>query len=194
MANAISNWSFPTSVNVGGKEYSINSDYRAVINILTALNDYELLEEDNYVQCAVVLDLFYGDYELIPIAHWQEALDRMKEFIDMGLEEEDKNKPRLMDWNKDAPLIRPQISKILGYEVLEPRYTHWWSFLGAYMNIGECLFASVLAIRQKKAKGKKLEKYEQEFYLANKSIIDLNVSKRSEKEKDELRSYFGYKK
>lgn len=193
MANAISSWSYPQSLIIAGKEYGIKSDYRAVIKIFTALNDYELLKEDSYVQCGVILSLFYDDYESIPLEHWQEALDQMKEFIDMGIEE-GKEKTKLMDWDKDAPLIRPQISQILGYEVLEPRYTHWWSFLGAYMNIGECLFSTVINIRQKKAKGKKLEKYEQEFYSANKALIDLNVSSRSQEEKDELRAYFGYKK
>lgn len=193
MQSGISSWSFPKSLIVGGKEYGINSNYRAVISVFTALNDYELLKEDKYVQCGVILSLFYEDYESIPIEHWQEALDHMKEFIDMGIEES-KNKTKLMDWDKDAPLIIPPINKILGYEIREQRYTHWWTFLGAYMNIGECLFSNIINIRQKKAKGKKLEKYEQEFYSANKALIDLNVSNRSQEEKDELREYFGFKK
>ena len=111
MANAISSWSYPKSLIIAGKEYGIKSDYRAVIKIFTALNDYELLKEDSYVQCGVILSLFYDDYESIPLDHWQEALDQMKEFIDMGIEE-GKEKTKLMDWDKDAPLIRPQISKI----------------------------------------------------------------------------------
>ena len=193
MQSGISSWSFPQSLIIAGKEYGIKSDYRAVIKIFTALNDYELLKEDKYVQCCVILSLFYEDYESIPAEHWQEALDHMKEFIDMGIEES-KNKTKLMDWDKDAPLIIPTVNKILGYEVREPRYTHWWTFLGAYMNIGECLFSTVINIRQKKAKGKKLEKYEQEFYSATKALIDLNVSNRSQEEKDELREYFGFKK
>ena len=32
----------PTSVNVSGKEYNIRSDYRAILDICTALNDPEL--------------------------------------------------------------------------------------------------------------------------------------------------------
>lgn len=193
MANAISSWIFPKSLIVGGKEYGINSDYRAVINVFTALNDYELKKEDNFVQCGVILSLFYEDYESIPIEHWQEALDQMKEFIDMGIEDS-KNKTKLMDWDKDAPLIIPPVNKILGYEVREPRYTHWWTFLGAYMNIGECLFSSIINIRQKKANKEKLEKYEQKFYSDNKALIDLDAPQRSQEEKDELRAYFGYKK
>lgn len=193
MANAISSWNFPKSLIVGGKEYGINSDYRAVISVFTALNDYELKKEDNFVQCGVILSLFYEDYESIPIEHWQEALGQMKEFIDMGIEDS-KNKTKLMDWDKDAPLIIPPVNKILGYEVREPRYTHWWTFLGAYMNIGECLFSSIINIRQKKANKEKLEKYEQKFYSDNKALIDLDAPQRSQEEKDELRAYFGYKK
>lgn len=194
MARNLSSWEFPTSLAIAGKEYGINSDYRAVIKVFTALNDYELLEEDNYVQCAVVLDLFYGDYELIPIEHWQEALDRMKEFIDMGIADDSKN-PRLMDWEQDAPILIPSINKILNTEIRAEKYIHWWTFLGAYMSIGESLFSNVIHIRSKKAKGKKLEKWEQEFYKDNKSIIDLNRREsRSSKEKEELRAYFGYKK
>lgn len=194
MANAISSWSFPTSLTIAGKEYGINSDYRAVIKVFTALNDYELKKENNYVQSAVILSLFYDDYETIPEEHWQEALDQMKEFIDMGIEDDSKA-PKLMDWEQDAPIIIPTINKVLGTEIRAEKYIHWWTFLGAYMNIGESLFSNVIHIRSKKAKGKKLEKWEQEFYKANKSIIDFNKKQsRSEEEKDALRAYFGYKK
>lgn len=194
MANAISSWSFPTSLTIAGKEYGINSDYRAVIKVFTALNDYELKKENNYVQSAVILSIFYDDYETIPEAHWQEALDQMKEFIDMGIEDDSKA-PKLMDWEQDAPIIIPTINKVLGTEIRAEKYIHWWTFLGAYMNIGESLFSNVIHIRSKKAKGKKLEKWEQEFYKANKSIIDFNKKQsRSEEEKDALRAYFGYKK
>ena len=196
----MSAWEFPTSLNVGGVDYEIRTDYRVVLDLFTALSDPDLTDDDErmtaYMQSKVIMEIMFPDCDNIPMEHWQEALDKVSDFIDMGLEEENKNKPKLMDWNKDAPLIRPQISKILGYEVLEPRYTHWWSFLGAYMDIGECLFASVIAIRQKKAKGKKLEKHEQEFYNENKSLIDFNkVEKRSKEEKDALMDIlYGHKK
>ena len=63
------------------------------------------------------------------------------------------------------------------------------------MEIGESLFSSVLNIRQKRAKGKKLEKYEQEFYKDNRNLIDLTVKeKRSEEEMDALRKLFGLSK
>ena len=52
-------------------------------------------------------------------------------------------------------------------------YLHWWSFLSAYMGIGDCLFAQVVAIRDKKARGKKLDKADREFYRRNQDIIDI---------------------
>lgn len=194
MARNLSSWEFPTSLTIAEKEYGINSDYRAVIKVFTALNDYELMNEDNYVQCGVILSLFYEDYESIPLEKWQEALDLMKEFIDMGITEDSKN-PRLMDWEQDAPILIPSINKILNTEIRAEKYIHWWTFLGAYMSIGESLFSNVIHIRSKKLKGKKLEKWEQEFYKDNKSIIDFNKREsRSSEEKEELRAYFGYKK
>ena len=50
---------------------------------------------------------------------------------------------------------------------------HWWTFLGLFSEIGECTFASIVNIRNKRNKGKKLEKHEQEFYVANRQQIDL---------------------
>lgn len=76
------------------------------------------------------------------------------------------------------------------------KYMHWWTFLGAYMEIADGLFSQVLYIRQKKAKGKKLEKWEMEFYKNNKKLIDLKqtVRKRSAEEEAALNELFGIKK
>ena len=53
------------------------------------------------------------------------------------------------------------------------------------MEIGECLFAQVVNIRQKKQKHQKLEKWENDFYNQNKDIIDLK-KKISEEQKIEM--------
>ena len=50
------------------------------------------------------------------------------------------------------------------------------------MEIGECTYSTVLSIRTKKAKGKKLESYEQDFYNANKRMVDIQP-KLTEEEK-----------
>lgn len=191
-------WNFPTSLNIGGVEYEIRTDYRVILDLLMALNDPELSDSDNkmsaYMQSRVILEIMFPDWDNIPQEHIQEALDKVAEFIDMGIGDDSK-KPKTMDWEQDAPIIIPAINKVLNKEIRAEKYMHWWTFLGAYMEIGEGLFSNVIHIRQKKAKGKKLEKWEQEFYKENKSLIDFqHKEKRSNEEKEMLRDYFGYSK
>jgi hypothetical protein len=41
----------------------------------------------------------------------------------------------------------------LGYSVRDPeKYTHWYDFVGAYMEIDESVWSTVIAIRVKKKK------------------------------------------
>ncbi len=166
----MSAWSLPTSLTVGGVGYSIETDFRKILNILAMLGDPELEEDEKAV---VFIMLFYPDYQLIPRELYQEAANQAVEFLDMGLGRQDSRRPSTMDWEQDAPVIIPAVNRVLGREVRAMEYLHWWTFLGAYMEIGESLFSSVLNIRQKKARGKKLEKYEEEFYRENRNLIDL---------------------
>ena len=195
MGNA---WSFPKSLNIGGVDYEIRTDYRAVLDLLTALNDPELIDSDPavtaYAQTQCIMQIMFPQCDDIPTEHIEEALKKVSEFIDMGIVEE-KKKPKTMDWEQDAPIIIPALNKVLNTEIRAVEYMHWWTFLGAYMEIGDSLFSNVVHIRQKKAHNKNLEKWEQEFYKENKSLIDFkHKSQRSQEEKDELRAYFGFKK
>ena len=194
----MSAWEFPTSLNVGGVDYEIRTDYRVVLDLFTALSDPNLTDADEqmtaYMQSRVIMEIMFPNCDNIPMEHWQEALQKVSEFIDMGISD-DRKKPKTMDWEQDAPIIIPAINKVLNREIRAEKYMHWWTFLGAYMEIGESLFSNVVNIRQKKAKGKKLEKHEQEFYNENKALIDFKQKdQRSKEEKEELRDYFGYKK
>lgn len=191
-------WEFPTSLNIGGVDYEIRTDYRAVLDLFAALSDPELTDSDPqmtaYMQSRVILEIMFPDCDSIPAEHIQEALDKVAEFIDMGISD-DRKKPRTMDWEQDAPILIPAINKVLNCEIRAQKYMHWWTFLGAYMEIGESLFSNVIHIRQKKASGKKLEKWEQDFYKENKSLIDFKQkNQRSNEEKDALRDYFGFSK
>ena len=174
-------WSLPISVEIYGKEYAIRNkcDYRVVLDVISALND-EDLEMEYRVECA--LFQFYGNDELDTVEKVltslndiQIAIVEMMKIINLGKEETDEEyKPKLMDWEHDFTQLAPPISRTLGYSVRDAKnYTHWYDFIGAYMEIGECTFANIISIRNKRMKGKKLEDWEQEFYIENKKIIDL---------------------
>lgn len=165
-------WSLPLTVNVDGKEIKIRNrcDYRVVLDVIKAFNDEELGDNEK-VMCALVI--FYED--LTEITDYEEAAKQMLKVINLGEDNtEQENKPRLMDWEHDFSLISPPVSRVLGYSVRDERnYTHWYDFIGAYQEIGECQFSSVVSIRTKRMKGQKLDKSEEEFYRENKKMIDL---------------------
>lgn len=164
-------YDLPTELIIADTPYAIRSDFRAVLDILTALNDPELTPQS---KSYVVLDVLYKDFTSMPSTSFNEALEKAMVFINGGdMDKSQKRQPRLMDWDKDFRYYIAPINKALGCECRSLPYLHWWTFLSAYMEIGECAFSHIVAIRKKKLHGKKLEKHEQEFYLTNKKIIDL---------------------
>ena len=189
-------WKLPKSVNVNGKEYRIRSDYRAVLDILCAINDPDIVagmseEEKNLEIYTTILAIFYEDFDNLPTEDWEEALKTAKEFIDCGFKE-DKKKPQLMDWKKDAKILIPAINKVAHEDIRDKEYLHWWTFMGLFMEIGESLFSTITNIREKVSKGKKLDSWEKEFYSSNKELVDLKATpERSKEEKEELRRVFG---
>lgn len=165
-------YDLPISVEIDGCQYKIreNCDFRIVLKCIKALNDPELTDEQK-LQCALII--FYEDYD--QIRDLETAVSEMFRIISYGdPKNDDQQKQPLMNWEKDFGQIAPPISRILGYDVRTPgKYTHWWTFLGGYMEIGECTFSTIVSIRAKKQKGKKLEKWEEEFYREHYDMVRL---------------------
>lgn len=181
----MSAYDLPTSLTIGEVAYPIRYNWRAVLDVLAACSDPEL---DEHGKAYCLLQIFYPTWEEIPTERLSEACEKACEFIDCGQKDDGKPKPKMIDWEQDAAIIIPEINKVAGKEVRLDPDIHWWTFFGWFMGIGEGTLASVIHIRQKKAKRKKLEKWEQEFYNANKALIDMKVLETEEikKEKDSL--------
>lgn len=158
-------YSLPTTINIDGTEYAIRSDYRVILDIITMLNDESLTAAERAEDAIIML------YEEIP-QNAEEALKQCFRFIDMG-RSSGKKAPRLMDWERDFPYIIAPVNRVLGYEARTVDYLHWWSFMSAYMEMSECVMSQIVNIRQKLAKGKKLEKYEREWLRQNRDIVNL---------------------
>ena len=184
-------YELPTSLTVGGVEREIRSDFRAVLDILIALNDPDL---DGQTKNAVFIQIMYPGWAEIPPEDMQEALNEACKFIDHGQEDDGKKRPRLIDWEQDANLIIPAVNAVAHDEVRALPYLHWWTFLGYFMEIGDSTFSTVLNIRKKRAKCKKLEKWEETFYKENRKTVDLTVRRSQEDEaalKALLAEWFG---
>ena len=164
-------WGLPTSAVIGGKEYAIHADYREVLDLLAVLQDPQQSEWERWY---IALALFYEDGEAIPADAHQEAMEYLVEFINCGqAEEPGRPAPRLMDWQQDALAIVAGVNKAAGCEVRALPFLHWWSFMAFFNGIGEGQLATLVSIRDKLRRGKKLESWEREFYRDNKDRVDL---------------------
>lgn len=183
-------YNLPTQLEVGGKEYDIRTDYRAILDILAAQNDPDLTDWEK-AECLLVI--LYPDRDSIPLSDEKEAMEKGVAFIDYSIDTEAARRPqpRVMDWEQDAALIIPAVNKVAGREIRAAEYIHWWTFLGWFMEIGDGTFSQVLAIRQKKARGKKLEKYEQEFARNHPELVELKkrISEEQQEEMDNLEKW-----
>ena len=163
----------PTKLKVNDKEMTIRTDFRVALLIFMAYNDPDLLE---YEKSIVMLDCLYEDYSSMNQADIADAIKQAIWFLDGGTIEESKGygqAKKVMDWEQDEQIIFSAVNKVAGFETRAADYIHWWTFLGYFNEIGEGLFTTVISIRHKLNKNKKLDKTEKEFYKDNRLLIDL---------------------
>ena len=174
-------WDLPIAVEINGQSHPIRNrcDYRVVLDAICALNDNELTEEEK-VKCA--LFIFYEDISAID--DFDTAIKEMFRIINGGEEQEQsaEQKPQLMDWEHDFPVLVAPINRVLGFEIRSIDYLHWFSMLSAYMEIGECTFSTIVSIRSKKAKGQKLDKWEIDYLREHRKMVELPQKLTAEEE------------
>ena len=178
----------PTSLNVGGVDWKINSDYRNILRVFEAMEDKELTDSDKLY---VTLVRIFVDFKNMPKELYMEAYEKASKFMECHDRTDDKKNPKLINWAKDEHMIFPAINAVAGCEVRAVEYMHWWTFLGYFESVdNESLWSFVLSIRQKKAHGKKLEKYEQDFYKRNIRLCDVKSVEEHKDVNDQLMDIF----
>lgn len=173
-------YQLPKSLDIKGTEYHIRTDFRDILNIIIPMSDPDM---EAWEKQEVMFRILYPDWRIIPASAFNVACQKAVEFIDYTIPD-NRPKPRTMDWKQDAAIIIPAINKVAGKEVRAVNYLHWWTFLGYFMEIEEGIFSQVLSIRQKKARGKKLEKWEKEFERNNAELVKLKKIESVEQQRE----------
>lgn len=177
----------PQTLNINGRAYKIRSDYRDILQIIAAFGDKELSDEEKAYVC---LKRLFIAMESIPKSDYQDAYEAAVTFIECHISDR-KPSPKVVNWEKDEQLIFPAINKVAGMEVRAVPYMHWWTFLGYFQSIDrEDIWGFILTIRQKRAKGKKLEKYEKDFLNANRDICEVEFREEKVTTEDSLTKMF----
>ena len=161
----------PKSLTVNNKKYLIRTDFRDIFRVISAFNDPDLLDREKVYLC---MKNIYVNFQDIPTEDYEEAYKVAIHFIEGDFPKDDRPHPKVVNWEKDEPLIFPEINKIAGREVREMAHLHWWTFLGYFQSIDrDGLWGMVMSIRHKKATGKNLENYERDFYSANQTMCSV---------------------
>ena len=184
-------YNLPTSVFIDDTEYTIRNagDYRMVLDCFSALNDIELGEDYRILASLIIFYEDFNDIDDIPddADLTQQLVHEMYIFFNCGVEEtDDRSLPKLIDWDTDSNIIIAAINNVAGREVRSEQTLHWWTFVGYYMSIGESVLSTVVSIRDKILKGKKLEKWEQEYKQEHLKYFEWNHKTTEERELDEL--------
>lgn len=183
-------WSLPEALEVQGRQYAINADFRDVLEVIRWLNNPD---EDERVRYFVSLKLFFEDWDSIPQKDQEEAARQMMIFIAGGVEDTGPAGPRLIDWEQDQGMIVADVNKVAGCEIRALPFVHWWTFLAWFGGIGEGQLSTVVSIRDKRRRGKKLESWEKEYYQQHKSEVDLRPRYTAEElaEQERLKKLLG---
>lgn len=184
-------YDIPTAVNINGISYDIRNrgDFRVILDCFDALADESLTAKERLIACLII---FYVDIntasDIEKFSDVEEAVKQMFLFFNCGQEESPGNQSKyhLVDWRTDSQLICSAINKVAGKEIRAEGYLHWWTFMGYYIAIGESTLSTVVSIRNKILKGKKLEKYESEFRRNNPQYFAWNAKSIQAKEEDRL--------
>lgn len=161
---------FPTSVEIDGSEYELNTDFRVGLEIMLAFEDAELTGMDKQL---VMLKLLYKQ---IP-PDLGKAAELAVLFLDCGeaVKSGGDSAPRgrLYSFGQDAKYIYSAIRLAYGIDLESTKYLHWWKFVYLFLDLPEdCFFQRLVALRCKKRDGK-LSQAERLAYYKMQDILDL---------------------
>lgn len=174
-------YEIPTTITVGSTEYRIRNkgDYRMVLDCFSALQDASLNSNERLF-CSLII--FYEDINCIAdinkFEDLEEAATKMFDFFNCGRSQSvgKKMNHKLIDWEQDSQIICSAINKVANKEVRAEPYIHWWTFMGYYSAVGESLLSTIVSIRDKIVRGKKLEKHERTFRQENPEYFVWNTN------------------
>lgn len=137
----------PETVEVDGKQYKINTDFRVGLRIMAAFEDDTLT---NYEKQLVMLANLY------PIApkNVNKAAEQANWFLNSGDVTDKPGGPRVMSFVKDAQLIFAAFQQTHGINLTAAKL-HWWEFAALLMDLGsDTAFCNLVSLRRRIKTGK----------------------------------------
>ena len=174
----------PTTVDIEGIEYEINSDFRASILFELLMQDVEIEDEEKIIQA---LQLYYRQCP----HNIDEAINKMLWFYSCGKENTLKadskagsSSEKIYDFDYDDEYIYSAFLDQYGIDLHEIEYLHWWKFKAMFKALKEdneiVKIMGYRSIDLSKVEDKK----QKEFYKKMKKTYEIPIAiSKDEKEK-----------
>lgn len=137
----------PTAVEIDGKEFAVNSDFRTCLRIIAAYEDNSLAMNEKH---SILLGLMYQEQPIDQV----KAIQMGMKFLNGGVDQsESADGPRLYSFQKDQRYIFAAFRQTHGID-LEITDMHWWKFLALFMDLGsDTTFCNLVSLRKRIADG-----------------------------------------
>lgn len=161
----------PIVLEVNGKEYPIQTDFRKVLEyesrIKKGASDIEIAR--------AVDEMFNHEDEIITVHNFSEAVSRLNWFVSCGETKAKRlpsaalgingNKP--FDFEVDGALIYSAFIQTYGIDLLDVEYMHWWKFNALLADVSkDSRFSKIMEYRTIDLKNKNLSKEQKKLYSA----------------------------
>ena len=157
----------PVSVEVEGRRYPINSDYRVCLRIMEAFEDDTLTNEEKQL---VMLRLLYKDVPPNVAGACEAAMNFLNGWTTAAGNDDGT---RRYSFSKDARYIFTGVLQTHGMDLEKIEYLHWWKFCYLFMDLREdCFFSRLIYYRTRLEKGN-LTQEEREYCDSIRDILDL---------------------
>jgi len=157
------------------KGYLIRFDYRIGVQMIIALSDSDLSDNE---KLANALYLLFGN-GAPPL---DIALEGLTWFLNCSKEKSasSDNNERVSDFEYDSHLISSAFRKIYNIDITREKM-HWFEFNALIADLGECAYTNTIKIRSKKIDGK-MSAEERNYYTKAKEMCALPVKISKEQE------------
>lgn len=185
----------PTSVEINGVQYNINTDFRICLKIILAYENNELAETE---QVGILLYNLYSNKKVMPKEFDNpEVKDKAHKlgirFLDCNNKYKNlKTEQRSYSFEQDDRFIAAALlNKNNPVDLNNIEYMHLWDFMLHFEEMGESTFSRITQLRRQKQKGKLTKEERLECEHIGWDIINLkeNYQIKEEKLEDTFENY-----
>lgn len=170
--------SYPEYIEVKGKQYKINTDFRIALKCDEVSRDESI---GKYEKSLAIIYMLLGDEGLEDRDNHCEILNLLQKYLRCGKEIRDVDKEPSMDFKQDTGYIKA--SFMSDYKIdINSIELHWWLFCDLLQGLTEdSVLSRVRMIREEPLSGKKGKELEK--WIEAKNQVELKYPK-TQKEKE----------